>query len=92
MIDYINTGIGNFINGRYSHEMSRDCITGYVLQGSTPEIVLKINNLLSQDGRSKEVIEKSDSINDRPDYYQSRHIRTTDKNKIEQQHVFLTFG
>ncbi|MCZ7383857.1 MAG: hypothetical protein O8C63_03805 [Candidatus Methanoperedens sp.] len=88
---YIKTGIGNFVNGRYSHEMSRGCITGYVLQGSTPEIVLKINNILLQDGRSKEVIEKSESINGCPHYYQSRHIRNTDKKKIELQHVFLTF-
>jgi hypothetical protein len=88
---YINTGIGNFINGRYSHEMSRGCITGYVLQGSTPEIVSKINNLLLKDRRNKEVIEKSNFIHDCPDYYKSRHIRTTDKKKIELQHVFLTF-
>lgn len=88
---YINTGIGNFINGRYSHEMSRGCLTGYVLQGNIPEIVSKINNLLLKDGRNKEVIEKFESINDCPDYYQSRHIRTTNKKEIELHHVFLTF-
>ncbi|MGB8216747.1 MAG: hypothetical protein WCE94_05525 [Candidatus Methanoperedens sp.] len=88
---YIDTGIGNFINGRYSRGMSRGCIIGYVLQGGAPEIALKINNLLLHNGRSKEGIMKSDSINGCLDYYQSWHIRTTDNKKIELQHVFLTF-
>jgi hypothetical protein len=88
---YINTGIGNFINGRYSQGMPKGCLIGYVLHGSASEIALKINTLILSDGQSKEGIVKSASISYCPDYYQSRHIRTTDKKKIELQHVFLTF-
>lgn len=88
---YIDTGIDNFVNGRYSNKASRGCIAGYVVQGCSPEIVLKINNLLVYEGRNKENIEKALPINGFSDCFRSRHTRNTDNKQMELHHIYLTF-
>jgi hypothetical protein len=88
---YIDTGIDNFVNGRYSSTLPRGCIAGYVVQGTAAEIVVRINDLLERRGRQRELLIVHHYLDDHPDCYQSRHIRTTDKNDIRLCHVFLTF-
>ena len=88
---YIDTGIDNFVSGRYSPDIPRGCVLGYVVQGMPSEIALKINRLLAHRGRKKEHIADRHSINGCPDCYRSRHIRATDKQSIELYHVLLTF-
>lgn len=87
---YIDTGIDNFVNGRYSSKVPKGCIAGYVVQGATYKIALMINDMLLRRGRSKEMMTPH-SINGYSDCYQSTHIRTTDKEKIELYHILLTF-
>ncbi len=87
---YVDTGIDNFINGKYSFKMPSGCIVGYIVQGSASEIATKINNLLSHRGRDNELITNRHSINGCPDCYHSEHIRITDDKKIELYHIFLT--
>jgi len=87
---YIDTGIDNFINGRYSDKMGIGCMVGYVVQGSASEIASKINNLLIRDGRNIENI-MLHAIDGCSDCYLSKHIRTTDYKEIKLRHIFLTF-
>lgn len=88
---YIETGIDNFVTGRYSPGMLRGCVLGYIVQGTASEIVLKINKLLAHRGREKELLKNRHCINDCPDCYQSKHMRYTDKKSIKLYHVLLTF-
>jgi hypothetical protein len=87
---YIDTGIDNFVNGRYSDKMDMGCMVAYVVQGSASEIASEINNFLKRDGRNKENI-MLHAIDGCSDCYLSKHIRTTDYKKIQLRHVFLTF-
>jgi len=88
---YIDTGIDNFVNGRYSPEVPRGCVVGYVVHGVAFNIGQKINDLLIHRGRESECMANRHSLNDCPDCYQSTHTRNTDKKKIELHHVHLTF-
>ncbi|HUC79497.1 MAG TPA: hypothetical protein VMR70_01225 [Flavisolibacter sp.] len=67
---YIATGIGNFLDGKYQN----GCLLGYILQGSTKEVVAKINRLLEGGNRKKEVLVEQNS--DAGSYYISRHSNT----------------
>ena len=88
---YIDTGIDNFVNGRYSPEVPRGCVVGYVVQGDTFNIGQRINDLLLHRGRNDESLKNRHSINSCSDCYQSVHIRTADKKKLELYHVHLSF-
>jgi len=88
---YIDTGIDNFVSGRYSRDIPRGCILGYVVQGTASEIALKINELLTHHGRASEHLTNRHFINNCPDCYKSRHIRNTDRQVIRLYHVLLTF-
>lgn len=88
---YIDTGIDNFVNGRYSPKIPRGCVVGYVVHGVAFNIGQKINHLLIHRSRESECMANRHSLNDCPDCYQSMHTRNTDKKKIELHHVHLTF-
>ena len=88
---YIDTGIDNFVNGRYSVEVPRGCIVGYVVQGAVAQISQKINNLLIYRGRKDECLAGVESINNCPDCYKSAHARITDKKQLNLYHIFLDF-
>jgi hypothetical protein len=51
---YINTGIQNFIDGKYP----RGCLIGYILEGNPDGVVEKINILLKTDKRNGECLSK----------------------------------
>lgn len=88
---YIDTGIDNFVNGRYSPEVPRGCVVGYVVQGTAFNIGQKINDLLIYRGRNDERLENRHAINTCPNCYRSMHTRVTDKKKLELCHIHLTF-
>jgi hypothetical protein len=88
---YIDTGIDNFVRGRYSPGVSRGCVVGYVVYGSAPKIAFKINDLLIYRERKSECLTSHHVINGCPDCYQSAHTRTTDKKRIGLYHIHLTF-
>jgi len=88
---YIDTGIDNFVAGRYSPDVPRGCMLGYVVQGTPSEIALKINNLLVHRGRDAEQVKNRHSINGYPNCYQSEHTRITDQRSIRLHHLLLMF-
>jgi hypothetical protein len=88
---YIDTGIDNFVNGKYSPDVSRGCVVGYVVQGIAFNIRQKINDLLIHRQRNNETLENRHTINSCLDCYRSEHTRITDKKKLELYHVHLTF-
>jgi hypothetical protein len=88
---YIDTGIDNFVNGRYSPDVPRGCVVGYVVQGIAFNIGRKINDLLIHRQRNNETLENRHTINSCLDCYRSVHTRVADKKKLELYHVHLTF-
>lgn len=52
---YVSTGIDLFISGEYP---SNGCMLGYILEGATTRIVEKINEILIQATRSREILKK----------------------------------
>lgn len=81
---YIDTGIQNFINGKYS----RGCLIGYVLEGNPEKIADKINELLKLSGRSAECLNKKSAFGRIRVHYESTH---TGKHLVELTHYFLNF-
>ncbi len=78
---YITTGIENFKTGRYP----KGCLAGYVLNGENDSCVTDINELLTQEGREKEVLKTHiDEVN-YPCTYVSTHTN------ISLKHFFLKF-
>jgi len=88
--EYIG-GFDRFVSGRYAPQVFRGCMAGYVVHGSTYQIGQQINSLLSKRSRGSECLTNHHSVNDCPDCYHSRHIRTSDQKEIRLSHVHLSF-
>lgn len=80
---YIDTGIQNFINGRYSH----GCLVGYVLEGDADKIADKINALLKSAGRNTERLSKTTAVGKIQYHYESTHTGKI----LRLTHYFLSF-
>lgn len=85
---YIDAGIDNFINERYSY----GCLAGYVLEGSVDKIIEGIDKLLkgTRRNRPKETLIKNEPINNHPYCYLSEH-QTGNEKTILLNHIFLKF-
>jgi hypothetical protein len=79
---YINTGIQNFINGRYP----QGCLVGYVLEGNPENIADKINDLLKSASRNVECLKKINAEGKIQFCYESTH---TGKHLSSLTHYFL---
>lgn len=88
---YIDTGIDNFVEGRYSPVIPKGCVAGYVVHGDPQNVASKINNLLEHRDRKSEFLRDRHSINECPDCYRSAHTRATDTKHLELRHVLLLF-
>lgn len=82
---YINTGIQNFINGRYP----QGCLVGYVLEGNSENIADRINHLLKLAGRSSECLKNKIAYGKIQFRYESTHTSIHKTNLI---HYFLNFS
>lgn len=82
---YIDTGIGNFINDRYK----QGCIAGYVLQGSVPKVISRINKCITvTKKRPLETISIGKPINNYSFCYTSNHIKQVGTS-FHTYHIFL---
>ena len=86
---YIETGINNFINEKYSKHMNKACIIGYVIQGNSTNIVNYINNKLINEGRKIEILSNKNTINNHKDCWCSSHTKNNRSN-IKLCHIMLT--
>jgi len=83
---YINTGIDNFVSGRYPF----GCLVGYVVQGKAHNIVNKLNELLKKRRRKTEILIKNQFIHNFETCYISTHL-ISNRNSIHLKHIFLKF-
>ena len=76
---YIETGINNYVSGKYP---SNGCLLGYTLQGTITNIIVSINELLSNNKRQSEQLHFDNSI----DCYISKH------NELSLKHLMFDFA
>jgi hypothetical protein len=86
---YIDTGIANFVSGRYPY----GCLAGYILEGSADKILVMINKLLKSKKRNRptEILRKIAPINDHQQCYQSEH-KNSKENSLQLNHIFLVLN
>ena len=85
---YIDTGIGNYISGRYGSCSSQNAIAGYVMSGEIPKVVGRIINEIKKNSFISNLSLDKNSIH--PQYI-SRHMRESDNNEILLYHLFFDF-
>jgi len=84
---YIDTGIENFINDRYSN----GCLAGYVLNGEADNVVANLNGLLQKRKRTSENLSLTSPVEDYMFCYQSLHQKSAGGNNFIIPHVILKF-
>lgn len=85
---YIDTGIDNFVSGRYPS----GCLTGYVLEGHADGIVKGINKLLESRRRNRpdEILCAAEPFDNHPACYRSAHNKKKGV-PIALYHIFFEF-
>jgi hypothetical protein len=78
---YIDTGIQNFIIGKYSC----GCLVGYVLRGDPDKIADKINTILSSANRAKEILKKNKNL-------VINYFFISEHSSLKLNHFFLKFA
>lgn len=85
---YMDTGVENFVSGRYGSHSSESCIAAYVMSGSVLEEVEALAPCIQRTsfrgGLARKVAVSY------PQYY-SRHLRRLDSMPITLHHLFLDF-
>ena len=86
---YIDTGIDNFIEGRYPY----GCMSGYILEGSIDGVIEGINKLLKSKRRNRpqEMLIPNVPINSHNECYRSEH-QIKNGISITLHHIFLSFN
>lgn len=88
---YIETGIGNYVTGRYGSQSTVNSVVGYLLSGSVSEIVKQLNTEMNQLNPPMNISRDMKYL--QPQYISS-HIRSIDDASIQLYHLFfdLTIG
>ncbi len=86
---YIETGIQRVVSGKYSHLNA--FLIGYIMNGHTPEIVTKLNQMIQAQGLSSEFgpIENRKTFCGHPDCFTSDNIQRGISRQLT--HIFLDF-
>lgn len=85
---YITEGINRFVSGYYESNTVRSSMVGYVLTGTVPDIVSKINSRLAS-YHPLVPLTRNNQVSD--PQYTSRHTRTSDQKEITLDHLFFDF-
>lgn len=85
---YVDTGVKNYISGRYGSQSSESSIIGYVLSGKIPEIVME---LIAEIATVAPISNLSRELRYTEPQYISQHKRATDKSEITLHHLFFDF-
>lgn len=87
-IRYIDTGIGNFTNDRYKN----GCLTGYILNGTIPNVLARINKtMIDTKKRPLEIINSNTTINGHTFCYVSNHKKEKKGTAFRIYHILLKF-
>ena len=86
---YVQTGIDNYINGRYGAQSSVSSIAGFILSGEVSSVVSELRNEIATISPLKNLTKDLST----PDaLYQSKHTRKSDNVCITIHHLFFDFA
>lgn len=85
---YIDTGVGNYVSGRYGATSAENALVGYVLEGDLPKIIKTLGEKIKEMGGTKDFTRDISFIDP---HYLSRHIRISDGKEIKIDHLFFDF-
>lgn len=88
IIRYVETGVNNYISGRYGSQSSEGSIIGYVLSGDIATLVDELTNELQNSTPIMNLIRNMSISNPQ---YKTQHIRCLDNSKIVLHHLFFDF-
>ena len=86
---YVDTGVGNYISGRYGSQSSASSVIGYVLSGTIPEIVDELQVEI-QKGTPVSNLYRMMAVTE--PQYATQHIRAYDNKEITLYHLFFNFA
>ena len=85
---YVETGVNNYISGRYGLQSSESSVIGYVLSGKISEVVKELRKEMSKDSP---VFNLSRAMSVTEPQYMTKHISTYDNKEIILHHLFFNF-
>ena len=85
---YVETGVNNYISGRYGLQSSESSVIGYVLSGKISEVVKELQKEISKESP---VFNLSRTMSVTEPQYMTKHIRTYDNKEIILHHLFFNF-
>ena len=85
---YVETGVGNYISGRYGSRSSVSSIAGYILSGSADSIISELREEMSSLSPHMNLTKELRINNEQ---YRSMHVRKIDGICITIHHLFLEF-
>jgi hypothetical protein len=85
---YVETGVGNFISGKYGSYSSVSSVIGYVLSGEIPDIVVELKKEIQKGFPTSNLSRTTSSLDPQ---YVTKHIRTYDDKEITLYHLFFSF-
>ena len=89
IVRYVNTGVNNYVAGRYGSQSSVSSIIGYVLSGKVADIVGEIRIEVQ---KGAPVSNLSRTMLTTEPQYMTKHIRTNDNKEITLYHLFFDFA
>ncbi len=88
IVRYVETGVQNYVKGRYGSQSSENAIIGYVLSGDIPTIVGEIEKEIKKE---PVIMNLTRMLAIAEPQYKSQHIRDLDKENITLYHLFFDF-
>lgn len=85
---YVETGVNNYISGRYGLQSSESSVIGYVLSGKISEIVKELQKEISKESP---VFNLSRTMSITEPQYMTKHLCTYDNKQIILHHLFFNF-
>ena len=87
---YVVEGMNRFATGKYASNHADGFMAGYLLSGTTEEVVTRINRYLTRKRRQDELLDRC-RVLDTPWTRSSRHPRPEPAAPIDLHHAFLGF-
>lgn len=88
IVRYVQTGVENYVLGRYGSQSSESSIIGYVLTGDIPTLVTELKSEIQKEHPIMNLTRTMSTIEPQ---YKTQHKRVLDGTKITLHHLFFNF-
>jgi hypothetical protein len=88
---YVDEGVNRYLSGKYGEKCSAGSMIGYIIIGSTAEIINNVKIRVDKLPNIFSNMTKSDFINGFTDHYKSVHERGVGNTPFHIHHLFFSF-